>query len=124
MQNQNKDKNYQDYYLKILTTLQEDLQTKKINVGQLLLILLSIRHAQTKEQLQAAIEDLSNAYPQLDEVKFKEMAAAKDDYEHIIQKIALDLIMKGKTRESTEFTVYASEHGFEETKARYPQYFN
>lgn len=123
MQVENKNKEYTDFYVKILETIQEDLHRKKLNTAQIFIILLSLSEAQTKEQLRIEIEKLIKHYPQLEEVLFREKAELKTQSEDILQEIVSNLIKNGRSEEASEISGFAADHSFDEVKAKYPQYF-
>jgi hypothetical protein len=91
---------YVDYVFKAIL---ESLGRSELSDVQVLAIFLQLSAATTKDELESTVKSLTDRYPALKEVAFKEKIDSKEKFDSVVQSILSALIKEGKAKEAEAF---------------------
>lgn len=120
------DQSFADYVDYIFKSVLESMVRNELTEIQSLAVFIQLSSATNKNELVKIIDSLTEKYPALKEVGFKEKMATKERFDDAIQTIISNLIKNGKAKEADAFSIKARESNanLDELKVEFAEYFN
>ncbi len=111
---------FAEYAQKIFAAVKDALDRNELGYAQTLAIFTQLSTMDSKEGLQAKIIELSEKYPALKQIEFKEEVATEEALDELVQKYVSHLIKEGQTKEAEVFAKSAEDKTRAQVETEFP----